>query len=96
MRVLLGMVAALLLLPISLGHAQNQQVNGGQTSVLLDTTTLSSVGLDLTGVSADVIVPGNLTADSVAFVINPATDFTYTVFDLAPFSVDRARRFIVL
>ena len=55
------------------GVAQGQQfdVIGGQTSVLLDTATLSSAAsLDLSGVSADVIAPGNLGSDSVAFPIN--------------------------
>lgn len=75
----------------SLAVAQQQQLDGGQTSVLLDTTTLSSVGLDLSSVSADVIVPGELGADSVAFGINsrsdsPATTFLYEIVDLAPFS----------
>jgi hypothetical protein len=47
-------------------------VIGGQTTALLDTATLSSAAnLDLSSVSADVIVPGNLGADSVAFGINP-------------------------
>jgi MYXO-CTERM domain-containing protein len=46
-------------------------VTGGQTSVLLDTATLSSAAsLDLSGVSAGVIAPGNLGPDSVAFGIN--------------------------
>ena len=59
--------------------------------MLLDTNTLSTVGLDLSGVSPDVIVPGNLGGDSVAFNINPrngnlATTFTYTPGTLAPFS----------
>lgn len=46
-------------------------VTGGQTSVLLDTATLSSAAsLDLSGVSADVIAPGNLGDGSVAFGIN--------------------------
>lgn len=79
---------ALIVAPAS---AQDSEVIGGQTSVLLDTTTLSSVGLDLSGVSPDVIVPGNLGPDSVAFTINPRngnlpTTFTYTPDTLAPFS----------
>ncbi len=46
-------------------------VTGGQTSVLLDTATLSSAAsLDLSGVSGPVIAPGNLGANSVAFPIN--------------------------
>lgn len=46
------------------------EVTGGATSVVLDTALLSSAAsLDLSGVSADVIVPGSL-PDSVAFPIN--------------------------
>ncbi len=86
MRVLLGLAVAFLVLPISLGQAQTQIVTGGQTNALLDLDTLSTVGLNLTGTSPDVIAPGNLGPDSVAFGITPATDFTYTLFDLAPFS----------
>ena len=52
-------------------HAQEFDVIGGQTSVLLDTATLSSAAsLDLSGVSGPVIAPGNLGMDSVAFPIN--------------------------
>jgi hypothetical protein len=66
----------------------------GQTSVLLDTEVLSSVGLDVSGISSDVIVPGNLGADSVAFAINSRyatapllpTTFSYTPGTLVPFS----------
>lgn len=46
-------------------------ITGGQTSVLLDTATLSSAAsLELSGVSPDVIAPGNLGDGSVAFGIN--------------------------
>ncbi|MFK7883939.1 MAG: hypothetical protein AB8F26_07140 [Phycisphaerales bacterium] len=46
-------------------------VTGGQTSVLLDTATLSAAAsLDLSGVSSDVIAPGSLGDGSVAFGIN--------------------------
>ncbi|MAT72555.1 MAG: hypothetical protein CMJ58_23905 [Planctomycetaceae bacterium] len=67
-------------------HAARGQVNviGGQTSVLLDTDTLSTAAsLDLSSVSADVIAPGSLGAASVAFGITPRsaatlpTDFSY-------------------
>jgi len=52
--------------------AQSIDVIGGQTSVLLDTDTLSAAAsLDLSGVSPEVIAPGSLGADSVAFGINP-------------------------
>jgi hypothetical protein len=53
-----------------LASAQSVGVIGGQTSVLLDTETLSSAAsLDLSGVSDDVINPGELPG-SVAFGIN--------------------------
>ena len=65
--------------------AQTFDVIGGQTSVLLDTGTLSAAAsLDLSSVSSDVIAPGSLGADSVAFGINPRdaaslpTTFSYT------------------
>lgn len=46
-------------------------VVGGQTSVLLDTATLSAAAsLNLSGVSGEVIAPGELGPDSVAFGIN--------------------------
>jgi hypothetical protein len=72
-------------------NAEQRFVTGGQTSVLLDTATLSSVGLDLSGVSPDVILPGELGMDSVAFGIDPRTGtnpttFAYELFSLAPFS----------
>ena len=51
--------------------AAQVDVTGGQTSVLLDTELLSSAAnLDLFGASAEVIAPGNLGPDSVAFGIN--------------------------
>lgn len=65
-------------------HALAIDVTGGQTSVLLDTDLLSTAaGLDLSSVSPDVIVPGELGAGSVAFGINARdaatlpTTFTY-------------------
>ena len=80
------------LLPFT-ASASLVNVASGQTSVFLDTDTLGSVGLDLSGVSPDVIVPGNLGPDSVAFNINPRdaappllpTTFAYTPDTLAPF-----------
>ena len=71
-------------------YAQTRLVAGGQTNVLLDTATLSSVGLNLSSVSSDTIVPGNLGPDSVAFGINSrndsvATTFFYELGTLAPF-----------
>ena len=61
-------------------------LTGGQTNVALDTEILSSVGLNLSGVSGPVIAPGNLGAASVAFPITAATTFDYTAGSLAPFS----------
>ena len=76
------------------GQANAVSVSSGQTSVLLDTPLLATVGLSLSGVGGPVIVPGNLGPDSVAFSINgrdaaaPAlpTTFSYTAGTLAPFS----------
>ncbi|MEO0586507.1 MAG: PEP-CTERM sorting domain-containing protein [Planctomycetota bacterium] len=51
--------------------AQTVNINGGQTSVLLDTDTLAAAAsLVLSGTSPDVIAPGSLGAGSVAFTIN--------------------------
>ena len=76
----------------NIASAQNADVVGGQTSVLLDTDLLSAAaGLDLSGVSSDVGA-GSLGDGSVAFDINPRdaaslpTTFSYTVGDLSPFS----------
>jgi MYXO-CTERM domain-containing protein len=65
--------------------AQTVDVIGGQTSVLLDTDTLSSAAsLDLSGVSGDVIVPGTIDG-SVAFGINPRNASTLpTTFSYDP------------
>ena len=57
----------------AIGSANAEMVGtvGGQTSVYLDFELLSAAaGLDLSGVSAGVIVPGEL-PDSVAFAITP-------------------------
>jgi hypothetical protein len=71
-------------------QAQVVDVIGGQTNVLLDTALLSSAAnLDLSSVSGEVIVPGNLGPNSVAFPINPrnamppalATTFSYDPTD---------------
>jgi hypothetical protein len=75
-------------------QANAVSVSSGQTSVLLDTPLLATVGLSLSGVGGPVIVPGNLGPNSVAFSINgrdaaaPAlpTTFSYTAGTLAPFS----------
>ena len=64
-------LSALAITTAGASHAQVDIV-GGQTSVLLDTATLSAAAsLDLSGVSGPVIAPGNLGAGSVAFPINP-------------------------
>ena len=55
----------------AVGHGP-VEIGSGQTSVLLDVELIeNAAGLTLSGVSADVIAPGNLGADSVAFAINP-------------------------
>lgn len=60
-------------------------VIGGQTSVLLDTELLASAaGLNLSGVSPDVIVPGDLGAGSVAFGISSPSDMPPTTFSYDP------------
>lgn len=64
-------VAGLGALNAAQAGAETVFVTGGQTSVLLDTDTLSSAaGLNLSSVSTDVIVPGELGPSSVAFGIN--------------------------
>ncbi len=67
--------------------AQPVEVVGGRTSVALNFDALSSLaGLDLSGVSPEVIVPGDV-PDSVAFGINPRdaavlpTTFSYDPTD---------------
>jgi len=62
--------------------AQTVNVIDGQTNVLLDTDTLASAAnLELSGVSDDVIAPGNLGDGSVAFDINGDTTFSYDPAD---------------
>lgn len=64
------MTGAIVALTAGTAFAQTD-VTGGQTSVLLDTATLSAAAsLNLSGVSSDVIAPGNLGDGSVAFGIN--------------------------
>lgn len=56
-------------------------VAGGQTSVLLDTETLSeAASLNLSGVSPEVIVPGEIGDGSVAFGINSTDADAPTTF----------------
>ncbi|MEL7485522.1 MAG: GC-type dockerin domain-anchored protein [Planctomycetota bacterium] len=64
-----GAAAVLMLAPAA--HADNEVlVVGGQTSVLLNTAALSDLAsLDLSGVTSNVIVPGEIEG-SVAFPIN--------------------------
>ena len=83
--------------------AQDAFVVGGQTNVLLDVSLLGSVGLNLSGVSEDVIAPGNLGDDSVAFAINSRdatslpTTFAYTVGRSGAFQwCNRAYRICIL
>lgn len=67
--VAIGLAAA-----AGVASAQTFDVIGGQTSVLLDTATLASAAsLSLSSVSSDVIAPGELGPDSVAFGINSRT-----------------------
>lgn len=73
---LLTAVAALGL--ATTAQAEDFDVTGGQTNVLLDTATLSSAAsLDLSSVSAEVIAPGDLGMNSVAFPITSSTTFSY-------------------
>ncbi len=91
MRAAWVLSVVLLFFGTSFADAQQRRVNGGQTNVLLDTALLATVGLDFSGISSDVIMPGDLGPESVAFGINPRfgsnpTSFSYELFDLAPFS----------
>ena len=66
--------------------AQLVTVESGRTNVALDFETLAAAAsLELSSVSGDVIVPGNIPelpgGPSVAFPITPATDFTYDPAD---------------
>ncbi|MEM1213860.1 MAG: hypothetical protein AAGI68_16350 [Planctomycetota bacterium] len=78
----LGVTGGMLASEASAGSVQ---VVGGQTSVLLDTATLSAAAnLDLSGVSSDVIAPGELGPNSVAFAINPTDGSLPTTFAYDP------------
>ena len=92
MKKIMLLALGLMLTVGTISSAQNADVVGGATSVLLDVDLLSTAaGLDLSGVSNDVI-DGNLGNGSVAFDINPRdaaslpTSFSYTPGTLAPFS----------
>ncbi len=87
-----ALTAATAALAFAAGASAQIDVIGGQTSVLLDTDTLSAAAsLDLSSVSPDVIAPGSLGDGSVAFGINARdaaslpTTFSYAP-DLASFS----------
>jgi hypothetical protein len=71
MRHVLQMLAVAGLFGVANG-AHAAIIVGGQTNVLLDTATLSSAAsLELSGVSPEVIAPGELGDASVAFGVNP-------------------------
>ncbi len=66
-------------------RAQQVDVEGGQTSVLLDTAALeSAAGLTISSTGGPVIAPGNLGAASVAFPINSRTGNLPTTFAYDP------------
>jgi len=69
---------------VGVSQAQTAEVIGGQTSVLLDPDALSLAGLSISSVSEDVIAPGNLGGDSVAFPISARTDTPPTTFSYEP------------
>ena len=82
----INFAAIISILAIS-SFAQAADVIGGQTNVALDFATIeTATGLALSGVSGDVISPGNI-PDSVAFGINPRdaaslpTTFSYDSSD---------------
>jgi len=81
-RMICSMVAcaAISAMP-AIASADTVNVIGGQTSVLLDTETLSTLaGLSLSSVSPSVTAPGNLGVDSVAFGINAPDGTLPTTF----------------
>ncbi|MEM6458082.1 MAG: hypothetical protein AAF710_01690 [Planctomycetota bacterium] len=81
----LSAVAAASCVGVGPASAGSVAVLGGQTSVLLDTATLAgAASLNLSGVSDDVIVPGELGSGSVAFGINSRTDTPATTFAYDP------------
>ena len=87
LKVAMGLlVGAVVSGALSLGaSAGSVQVVGGQTSVLLDTATLSSAAnLNLSGVSSEVIAPGDLGPNSVAFSINGRNGNLPTTFSYKP------------
>lgn len=94
MRIASVLAAGVIGLGASVASAYQVDVEGGQTSVALDTELLeAATGLVVTGASDAVIIPGTL-AESVAFPINARdaespllpTTFSYDAPELAPFS----------
>lgn len=85
MKTSLTLACALSLILVA-ARADAIDLVGGQTSVLLDTATLSSAAsLNLSSVSPEVIAPGELTAASVAFAINsPDAAMAPTTFTFEP------------
>ena len=83
MRFALLVLLVMLALPDAV-EAQST-VTGGKTSVLLDTDALADFGLDVSGVSPEVITPGDLGPDSVAFEITDETTFFYDPLNFTPF-----------
>lgn len=68
------LAAPLTMLAPAESRAALVELSDGQTNVLLDTATLeSAASLVLSGVSGEVVAPGNLGAASVAFGVNPRT-----------------------
>ena len=81
----LATAAAATLACSAVATADTVDLVGGQTSVLLDTAALEDLAsLSLSGVTGDVIVPGNLGPDSVAFGINPRNGNLPTTFSYDP------------
>lgn len=77
MRKRMGIAVVVCALVAGGAQAAVVDVVGGQTNVLLDTALLSSAAnLNVSSVSGDVIAPGNLGPDSVAFAINLRTAAT--------------------
>lgn len=81
---ILGFSAASLISPALMAvsaQAATFQLNSGVTNVILNTTTLSGVGLELTGTNGIVIDPALDVPTGFAlagFPITPATNFTFS------------------
>jgi hypothetical protein len=70
------LVCFLFIVAPATSHAAISQVEGGTTSVLFGNGALETLGLEITAISSDVIVPGNLGPSSVAFGINSRDEMT--------------------